>query len=320
MRSRSDTDAMIAALPLAAAGTVLLASRLPVRFEYRENTLGIVSLATLQRYPLQQESFWLMFAALSFGLLAWALARVLGRKQVAPRTQAIALACSAFALVLVLWAPGAAGEAGCLAAAAAALARVWRAPATAPSAAAAPVVAPAQPARRWVIASRLMVAAIAVAFALILTPSIWVDTWDLVHATPDLRLTSDDFNFHAEIGQHLAWADAIRRGELHGRDFFCLYGPLYDMALAGLWQLTGRSIAAYKFYVSFGRAASYALAVFLCALLVRRKSLVLILPLLLSWLYLRVGLPLAGLLLLTLWSSRRKRWLALAAGLIAGAS
>jgi hypothetical protein len=171
-----------------------------------------------------------------------------------------------------------------------------------------------------VIASRLMVASIAVGFALVLTPSLWLDTWDLVKATPDLRLTSDDFNFHAEIGQHLAWADAIRRGELHGRDFFCLYGPLYDMALAGLWQLTGRSIAAYKFYLSFGRAASYALAVFLCALLVRRKSLVLILPLLLPWLYLRVGLPLAGLLLLTLWSSRRKRWLALAAGLIAGAS
>src|SRR5262245_4661594 len=285
---------MITALPLAAAGTLLLASWLPVRFAYRENTLGIVSQATLRRYPLQQESFWLIFAALSFGLLAWALARVLGRKPVAPRTQAIALACSALALVLSLWAPGAAGEVGCIAAGVAALALVWRAPAAEPSAAASAEAGQAPPAGRWVIASRLMVAAIAVGFALILTPSLWVDAWDVLHATPDLQLTSDDFNFHAEVGQHLAWADAIRRGELQGRDFFCLYGPLYDTALAGLWQLTGRSIAAYKFYLSFGRAASYAVAVFLCALLVRRKGLLLILPLLLPWLYLRVGLPLAG--------------------------
>ena len=57
--------------------------------------------------------------------------------------------------------------------------------------------------------------------------------WNVVHATPDVQLVADDFNFHAEIGQHLAWADAIRRGGLHGRDFFCLYGPLYDMGLVG---------------------------------------------------------------------------------------
>jgi hypothetical protein len=58
----------------------------------------------------------------------------------------------------------------------------------------------------------------------------------------------------------------------------------------------------------------------LCAALVRRKSLVLVLPLLLPWVDLRVGLPLAGLLLLTHWLKSGKRWLSLAAGLVAGIS
>jgi hypothetical protein len=144
--------------------------------------------------------------------------------------------------------------------------------------------------------------------------------WNVVHGTLDVQLVADDFNFHAETGQHLAWADAIRRGELHGRDFFCLYGPLYDMALAGLWELTGRSIAGYRLYVSLGRAVSYAIALLLCAALVRRKSLVLVVPWLLPFVDLRVGLALAALLLLTLWLKSGKRRLALAAGLVAGTS
>ena len=147
-----------------------------------------------------------------------------------------------------------------------------------------------------------------------------MSVWSVLHAVPDVQLVSDLFNFHAEIGQHLVWADAIRRGELHGRDFFCLYGPLYDMGLVGVWALTRRSIAAYQLYATVGRAASYAAALLLCAALVRRKSLVLVLPLLLPWIDLRVGLALAGLLLLTLWLKSRKRGLSLAAGLIAGTS
>jgi len=315
MRTPSNSDAMIAALPLAAGFTVQLARWLPIRFSYRENSLGIVSLATLQRYPLQQETFWLAFAALALALLAWALSRALRGAGVQPGTQATALAFSVLGLLLALWLPGAAGALACGAAAAVALGLVRRADRLASLPAAHPVAG-----RRGWAAGRLILVAIGALISALLTPGIWMGIWNVVHATPDVRLVADDFNFHAEIGQHLAWADAIRRGGLHGRDFFCLYGPLYDMGLVGFWELTRRSIAVYRLYVSLGRALSYAVALLLCAALVRRKSLVLVLPLLLPFVDLRNGLPLAGLLLLALWLSTGKRGLSLAAGLVAGTS
>ncbi|MFI5215807.1 MAG: hypothetical protein ACHQ3O_04625 [Candidatus Limnocylindria bacterium] len=315
MRPASTSDAMLAALPLAAGFTVQLVRALPIRFVYRENSLGIVSLATLQRYPLQQETFWLIFAALAIALLAWGLARALLRAGVPAGTQASAEAFAVLGLLLALWLPGAAGALGCGAAAAAALALVRRA-----SRLEREEAAPARPERRGGAASRWALAALAALLCLVLTPGIWINFWNVVRATPDVQLVADDFNFHAEIGQHLAWADAIRRGDLHGRDFFCLYGPLYDLGVVGMWELTGRSIAAYRLYVSLGRVAGYAVALLLCAALVRRKSLLLVVLLLLPYVDLRIGLPLAGLLLLALWRQREKIWLSLAAGLVAGSS
>ena len=315
MRTSNASDAMLAALPLAAAFTIQLARWLPIRFEYRENSLGIVSLATLQRYPHQQETFWLFFAALVGTLLAWALARALAPARVQPQTQATIQAFAAVGLVLALWLPGVAGALGCGAAAAAALGCARRAGRLAPSAAAQAVSD-----RSGASGRRLILVATAALLAAFLNPGIWTAVWNVARATPDFQLVSNDFDFHAEIGQHLAWADAIRRGGLHGRDFFCLYGPLYDMALAGLWELTRRSIAAYRLYLSLGRATSYFVAILLCAALVRRTSLVLVLPLLLPGIDLRVGLPLASLLLLAAWLKSGRSGLSLAAGLVAGTS
>ncbi len=63
MRGRSvDSDGTVAALPIAAAFTLLLARLLPIHFEYRPNQLGIVSWTTERQYPLQQETFWAIFA------------------------------------------------------------------------------------------------------------------------------------------------------------------------------------------------------------------------------------------------------------------
>jgi hypothetical protein len=315
MRTRAESDAALAALPLAAGFTVLLVRSLPIRFSYRENTLGIVSLATRERYPLQQETFWLVFAALSIGLLCWALARVLLPRQIDPGRQASVFAFATLGLLLALWLPGAAAALGCGAAGAAAFGLARASGEIAPIRAAQP-----KRQRRGSRAGRLLLIAIGPLICATLTPGIWMGVWNVVHATPDVRLVANDFNFHAEIGQHLAWADAIRRGAHQGRDFFCLYGPLYDMAVAGFWELTQRSIAAYRLHVSLGRALSYGIALLLCAALVRRKSLVLLLPLLLPNFELRVGLPLAGLLLLTVFLESGRRWLPLAAGLIAGVS
>ncbi len=315
MRTQSPSDAMLTALPLAAGFTVQLVSWLPVQFAYRENLLGIVSLATLRRYPLQQETFWLVFAALALGLLAWAFSRALSSAGAPPGTQATAFAFGVLGLLLALWLPGAAGALGWGVAAAAALGLARRASSLPASSAAQPVLAPRARAR-----GRLVLIAVAALVALPLTPGIWMGVWNVVHATPDVQLVADNFNFHAEIGQRLAWADAIRRGGLHGRDFFCLYGPLHEFGVVAAWELSRRSIAVYRLYVSLGRAASYAVAILLCAALVRRKSLVLVLPLLLPYVDPRMGLPLAGLLLLAQWLKTGRRGLALAAGLLAGTS
>ena len=78
MNSTAPRSGVIAALPSAAALTLLLAYWLPVRFDYVENDLGIVSRATLDRYPQQQESFWLVVSLGVGALLTWGLARRLG--------------------------------------------------------------------------------------------------------------------------------------------------------------------------------------------------------------------------------------------------
>ena len=63
-----DYDGTIAALPMAAAFTLLLCRLLPIHFEYRPNDLGIVSWTTERQYPLQQETFWAIFAVAAGGL------------------------------------------------------------------------------------------------------------------------------------------------------------------------------------------------------------------------------------------------------------
>jgi hypothetical protein len=105
MRTRADSTPCVAALPLAAGFTVR--SRwLPIRFEYRENPLGS-SRWRPGRYPLQQETFWLVrragLGAARVGLHALSARRAL---QDAGQPAFVALG-----LVLALWLPGAGGAA-----------------------------------------------------------------------------------------------------------------------------------------------------------------------------------------------------------------
>ncbi|MBI5115707.1 hypothetical protein HZA56_04490 [Candidatus Poribacteria bacterium] len=56
------------------------------------------------------------------------------------------------------------------------------------------------------------------------------------------------YRFLGEIGQFLAWANAAYHGEWHGRDFFCLYGPLYIYSIVATWKIAGKSVQALFAY------------------------------------------------------------------------
>ncbi|MBW1684639.1 MAG: hypothetical protein JRS35_06185, partial [Deltaproteobacteria bacterium] len=128
MSARSaQSEGMLAALPISAALVLLLARWLPVRFAYVPNELGIVSLATLERYPQQQETFWLLFSVGAGTLLAWWLARWLRAERMPAGAQAGVEALGAVALLALLWLPAAAALALCLAATGGALVLAARA-------------------------------------------------------------------------------------------------------------------------------------------------------------------------------------------------
>jgi hypothetical protein len=156
--------------------------------------------------------------------------------------------------------------------------------------------------------------------ALALTSKIWLTLWNVAHSIPDQRRAIDHFSFYGELGQHLAWGNALLHGGLHGKDFFCLYGPLYDLGGVAFWALLGRSIDSWELYVLVNRAlALLGLMLLGCALL-QRRIWVFAIPLLVPHVTGRLGIALFGLLFLCSWlQSGKLRW-SLFAGLTGGAA
>ncbi len=283
------TQAILPALPAAAAATVLLARTLPIRFEYHPNALGIVSRTTQAGYPVEQEIFWFVFAGVSAALVTWGLARWLVRIPWTPRAGLVLEVAGAATLVAALALPTVLAALALAAfGAGAAMLGLRVAPAPLPTAADDPT-----PVRRrlgvWIL--------VLLTIAMLRTPALPLVIAQVIAGVSDDRLVVGTWAFFAESGQHLAWALGLGRGELHGRDFFCLYGPLYDWALVGLWELLGRSIAVWNLYDRLSFAAALFALMLLAAALVRRTAVVLLLPFLVwgSSLNLRLGLALFGL-------------------------
>jgi hypothetical protein len=307
---------MLAALPIAAAAALLAARWLPIRFRYRPNELGIVSVATESRYPLEQETFWLAFSLAIATVAALALARWLGRDGLAAHRRILVEACAAACLAALLLLPTALGLAAAVAWVAAARAAAGP---VLPVVAATGALAAAEPAlRRRGVLRALAWGCALLALAFLLTPGFFVNAWNVAHGVADERRTLDAFTFHGEMGQHLAWADALRRGLLHGRDFFCLYGPLYDLVAVGVWALVGRSIAAWELSFGLTRVLGLAALLWLAASLCRRRAFALVIPFLVPWVNLRIGLALGSLALLFLWLRSGRRAFAAGAGASAG--
>jgi len=71
------------------------------------------------------------------------------------------------------------------------------------------------------------------------------------------------YRFMGEIGQFLAWGNAVYHGAWQGRDFFCLYGPLHIFPVVALWKIVGRSgHALIVYWGTMGVLSSVALYAF----------------------------------------------------------
>ena len=296
--------ALCAAIPLAAAATILLARVLPVHFEYHPNQLGIVSATTLARYPKQQEIFWFLFAAASSFLIAATCALGLRGRAWTLRTGLLLEIAGTCSLVVLLLLPRGVAEIGFLASAAAMVLLALRVPSAPQNAPTTPGSIPLQ-GIGWGFGSM----AAAVLLVILVSPGSFSNLWRFLARIPDANLTINNFAFQAEVGQHLAWGDRLLQGQLPGRDFFCLYGPLYDLGLTGLWHVFGRSIAACIFYILCLSALGLLSAILLTGMLTRRPALALFLLALVQDTHFRFGIGLFGLACIAAWlGGGRRAW------------
>ena len=312
---RTRYDGVLAALAFACSVALLVGHWLPVRFTYHENDLGIVSIATQLRYPVQQEIFWYVFSVALVVFLTWALALAMRRLRISERRIVGLEVLAAGALLSVLWRPAleAAPTAAFLLATAVYLARRPH------PQFALHVPRPVRKRRRNRFGTAAWLSCV-FALSFLLVPGVFAHVWNVVHHVPDEKLTFASFRFQGEIGQHLAWALELARGGLHGRDFYCLYGPLFDWAVVGMWAVLGRSIAVWNLYWSITHVLGWVALFLASGALVRRPVLVLLLPLCLPYVNLRIGLALLAFLCVFLWlRSKRVGWIALA-GAISGTS
>lgn len=312
----SSREALVAALSFTAAAWLWLAPLLPIHFRYRPNELGIESLATIARYPLQQETFWWLAGVAFACVFSWCLSLAFASQRAGPRRVAGREILGAFALLAALWLPAAAAAVSWLLSLGCALwwsrHQVSGHPET--------PLAPAATARNAGRRGWLMLVLGSIALSLLLVPSLGVSVWNVVQRVPDQLLLFDEFRFHAEIGQHLAWASALQEGQLHGRDFFCLYGPLYDWSVVAMWEVFGRSLASWQLYWWLARSLGWLSLFALAGSLFRRPPLALLLPLLVPWVSARIGLAMLGLACFTIWLRGGRQAWAAAAGAIGGVS
>jgi hypothetical protein len=313
-------DSLFAALiPAAAAGTLVFARLLPIRFEYRPNDLGVVSATTLAQYPTQQEIFWLLFAALVASLLTWVSLYLLRGAQPLGRAGIALEALGVLGLFGLLYLPALAGGLlflGCLGSGGLLLQRRSLAARSAPLDASASSPPSLVPWGRWSVFI-VLVALLSTSFSP-RDAGFFAGLAGLVHGAGDLRLTSDTWLCVGEYGQHLFWADSIRQGGFQGLDFFSLYGPLQSLGLVGAWSVLGRSIATYEAYLGLRLALGMAAFLTLVLVLVRNRGVLLVAPLLVPFVSLRVGLGLAGLCLLSRCLAGRATVAAPLAGFVSG--
>jgi hypothetical protein len=133
-----------------------------------------------------------------------------------------------------------------------------------------------------------------------------------------------------EEGENLAWIQSLLSGEVYGKDFFCLYGPMLIYPLFWVMKLFGPSILVARFYVYFLDLISYGIIIFFLYRTVRSKP-VLILSVLFSLIifppfkhisinftYFRFVIGILPLLMMIIFIETKKKWLIILMGFVLG--
>lgn len=139
------------------------------------------------------------------------------------------------------------------------------------------------------------------------------------------------WGFLAEEGEFLEWTNRILKGDVQGKDFFCLYGPLMVYPLALLQKIAGPAVSLGRWYAFALNVCSYILLAFILNRLLKSSVVGLMALLLLAAIYpyhlysanispLRVVLGVAPLIFLMRASTGNSAYWFFLTGITAGAS
>lgn len=79
--------------------------------------------------------------------------------------------------------------------------------------------------------------------------------------------------FLGEDGENLAWVQSIFSGGVYGKDFFCLYGPMFIYPLAAIMKIFGATVAVERFYKYFLDLVAYSIVIFFLYKTVQSKAI-----------------------------------------------
>ena len=309
------THAPVVSLTLAFAATILLVRLLPIQFLFLPNDLGIVSHTILIQYPKHQDTFWYAFSLVTGALVSIGFSLLLRGRAWTARSGLLLEMIGVAALLAVLVLPQHIAEASFVACLAMTGTLAFFVGKTANDQKLQPTSElPATTHMGWVLLGTFAL------LGMLLTPGSLASLWKFLIKAPDSSFITGYFGFLAETGQHIAWTDRLMNGQLQGRDYFCLYGPFYDLGLAAIWKIFGRSVASYPFYLTASKALGLTAAFLVAAMLLRRPALAILLPFLAGTTTLRIGLGLFGIVCLVAWLRSGRRSWCLALGLINGTS
>ncbi len=170
-----------------------------------------------------------------------------------------------------------------------------------------------------------------IAFAIVACAYLLASVHETLIRLPGWNRNVGAWVFLGEEGENLAWAQQILAGDVYGRDFFCLYGPLMVYPLAGFLAVFGKTVLVARYYKLVLDLAGYGVVLYFLYRTGRFRSLFVLFAALHfvffpplrafspNFTFLRYSAPLLPLLLFLSYRMEGGAWrLVLSGGLAAG--